>query len=246
MSAPEWRHLKVSKADGVMEVTLHSKYGPLVWNGRAGYEFTTFFDSLHADTDTKVLILTGTGDQFCAESVTFDFNKMRWRDVWAGEQKMLGRLLDLNIIVIAALNGPVHFHPEVPLLADIVLACPEAEIAELGHFPRDMVPGDGAQLILANFIGASRTNYFYLTHQRIAAEEARRLGLVHEILPRDALLDRARALARGLAEKPAAVLAYTKAALRLRDRRHFHQDLSHSMALEGLAMYAAGMSGPEA
>lgn len=245
MSTPEWRHLDVTEANGIMEVTLHSKGGPLLWNGRAGYEFTTFFDSLHADTDTKVLIMTGTGDQFCTQSVTFDFNKMRWRDVWAGQQKMLGRLLDLNIIIIAALNGPVHFHPEVPLLGDIVLACPKAEIAELGHFPRGMAPGDGAQLVLANLMGTSRTNYFYLTHERIPAAEAQRLGLVHEILPRAALMDRARELARGLAEKPAAVLAYAKAALRLRDRRRFHQDLSHSMALEGLAMYAAGMSGSE-
>lgn len=245
MSAPEWRHLKISQADGIMEVILHSKDGPLLWGGRAGYELTTFFDSLHADSDTKVLILTGAGDKFCADSVTFDFNKMRWRDVWAGEQKLLGRLLDLNIIVIAALNGPVHFHPEIPLMSDIVLACPEAEFAELGHFPRNMVPGDGAQLIFANVMGASRTNYFYLTHERIPADEALRLGMVHEIHPREALLERARELARHLAEKPAAALVYTKSLLRLRDRRHFHQDLSHSMALEGLALYAAGHSGAE-
>lgn len=242
---PQWKHLKVTRADGVVEVALHSNDGPLVWGGRAGYELTTFFDALHSDEDLKVLILTGTGDAFCAQSVTFDFRKMRFRDAWAGEQRMLGRLLDLNAIVIAVVNGPVHFHPEIPLLADIVLAAPEAEFAELGHFPHAMPPGDGAQLVIGDLIGTTRTSYFYLTEERMPAAEAQRLGVVHELLERDALLPRAHALARDLAARPAATLAYSKAVLRLRDRRNFHEDLSHGMAMEGLGIYAADMAGPE-
>ena len=243
--AAEWKTLKVSRADGVVEALLHTREGSLVWGGRAGFELTNFFDALSADDEAKVLILSGVRDNWCAESATFDFNQMRFRDAWAGEQRMLGRLLDLNVIVIAAVNGPAHFHPEVPLMADIVIACPEAEFAELGHFPRNMVPGDGAQLVLGNLLGSSRTSYFYLTEERIGAAEAHRLGVVHEIHAREALLPRARELARSLAEKPAAVLAYSKAALRLRDRRSFHEDLSHGMAIQGLGLYAAGLSGPE-
>lgn len=242
---PRWKHLKITRANGVVEVLLHSDGGPLVWNARAGFELTTFFGALASDDDSRVLIMTGVGAAYCAQSVVFDFNKMRWRDVWAGQQRMLGRLIDLNVIVIAAVNGPVLFHPEIPLLADIVVACPEAEFAELGHVPRNMVPGDGAQLIMGARLGPSRANYFYLTGERIGAEEARRLGMVHEIHPRETLLSRAHELAKSLAGKPAAVLAYTKAALRLRERRNFHQDLSHGLAIEGLALYAAGLSGPE-
>lgn len=244
-AAVEWKALKINRADDIIEAVLHTKNGSLVWGGRAGFELTNFFQSLSTDDSAKVLILTGTGDDFCAASATFDFNKMRFRDAWAGEQRMLGCLLDMNTIVIAAVNGPVHFHPEIPLMADIVLACPEAEFAELGHFPRNMVPGDGAQLVISDLIGSSRTSYFYLTEERISAKEAHRLGMVHEILPREYLLTRARELAVGFAQKPAAVLAFSKAALRLRARRSFHQDLSHSMAIEGLALYAAGLSGAE-
>jgi enoyl-CoA hydratase/carnithine racemase len=233
------------RSEGVVEVCLHSDDGPLVWGGRAGYELTTFFDALSIDEDVKVLILTGTGEAFCDQSVSFDFRKMRFRDAWAGEQRMLGRLLDLNAIVIAAVNGPVHYHPEIPLLADIVLAAPEAEFAELGHFARGMAPGDGAQLVIADLIGPTRTSYFYLTEQRLSAAECQRLGVVHEIHSRETLLARARELAADLARRPAATLSYSKAVLRLRDRRNFHEDLSHGMALEGLALYATDMSGPE-
>ena len=242
---PGWKHLKITRVNGVMEVMLHSDRGPLVWNARAGFELTKFFGTLASNDDCKILIMTGVGEAYCAKSVTFDFNKIRWRDVWAGQQRMLGHLIDLNIIVVAAVNGPVLFHPEIPLLADIVVACPEAEFAELGHVPRSMVPGDGAQLIMGARLGSSRANYFYLTSEHIRADEAHRLGMVHEIHPREILLSRAHELAKGLAEKPAAVLTYTKAALRLRERRNFHQDLSQGLAIEGLALYAAGLSGPE-
>ena len=108
-----------------------------------------------------------------------------------------------------------------------------------------MVPGDGAQLVIGGLIGSSRTSYFYLTEERIGADEARRLGMVHEIHPREALLARAREMARGFARRPAAVLAYSKAALRLRDRRAFHEQLSHGLAIQGLGLYAAGLSRPE-
>jgi len=240
-----WKHLKVTRFGCVAELLLHSDGGPLEWNARAGFELTQFFGALAGDAHTRILILTGAGEAFCETSVTFDFHKLPWRDVWAGQQRMLARLIDLNLIVIAAVNGPVLFHPEIPLLCDIVIACPEAEFAELGHVPRGMVPGDGAQLVMAGRLGSSRRNYFYLTSEHIGADEGRRLGFVHEIHPRTALLARAHEIAEGLAKRPAAALAFTKAALRLRERRHFHQELSMGMALEGNALYALGLSGPE-
>ena len=239
LTGKNWRHLRIARADDIVEVALHSDGGPLHWTGRAGVELNRLFAALSEDEAAKVLILGGTGDKFCASSATFDFTRIPWSAVWAGQQAMLGKLIELNLIVIAAVNGPVLFHPEIPLMADIVLACPEAEFAELGHFPRGMVPGDGAQLIMQRLIGSSRMRYFYLSQQRIGAAEAERLGFVHESMARDALLPRARELARRIANRPAAMLALSKSALRTRDRRSFHRDLSHSMAIEGLAVAAS-------
>ncbi|ALJ16370.1 enoyl-CoA hydratase/isomerase family protein [Sphingopyxis macrogoltabida] len=245
MSIANYRTIRVSESDGVMEAVLHTDGAALIWNGRAGFELTQLFEALSAQSAIKVLILTGVGETFCADSVTFDFNELKWRDVWAGQQRMLGALMNLNIIVIAAVNGPVHYHPEIPMLADIVLASPDTEFAELGHFPRGMVPGDGAQLVMASRLGEARVGYFYLMEERIMAEEARRLGCVHEIHKKNALMPRARKMAAQFARRPEWLITYTKAALRLRDRHGFQQMLSHGMSIEGLAMYAAGMSGKE-
>lgn len=242
---PEWKHLKVTRADGVTEVTQHSDGGPLVWTAATGIELTEFLKWVAADEETKVVILTATGSEYCVKLDAAGFKGVNYRQIWSLEQQLLVGMIELNKIVIAAVNGAVRIHSDVPMLADIVLACPEAEFSDAYHFTRNVVPGDGAYLVWSRILGPSRANYFFLTGQRIGAEEAKRLGAVHEIHPHDTLLSRAHELAKGLVEKPAAVLTYTKAALRVTDRRNFREDLSHSLSLQGLGMYALGYHRPE-
>jgi enoyl-CoA hydratase/carnithine racemase len=242
---PEWKHLKVNRADGVTEVFQHTNDGPLIWTPSVGRELTELLTWVATDGDTKVVILTGTGNEYCAKIGGAEFKTMTWRQIWSMELRLLNSMVDLNTIVIAAVNGPVRIHSELPVLADIVLACPEAEFSDPYHFTRNVVPGDGVQLVWGTLLGSSRANYFLLTGERIGADEAKRLGAVHEILPREELLTRAHELARGLAERPAAVLTYSKAALRIRDRRNFREDLSHSLSLEGLGLHALGYHRPE-
>ena len=242
---PARKHLKVSRADGITEAILHSDDGPLVWSAAAMRELADFLEWVAEDAETKVLILTGTGNDYCAKLDPTEFMTMKWREIWSIEQQMLTRLMALNTIVIAAVNGPAAIHSEMPVLADIVIACPEAEFSDRYHFKQNVVPGDGAQIVWGAILGSSRASYFFLTGERLGAEEAKRLGAVHEIHPREALLERARELARGLVKRHSATLTYTKAALRLRDRRFFSQDLSHGLSLKGLAMHAVGFRGAE-
>lgn len=236
---PDWRHLAVRSEAGVTEVTLHSEGGPLRWNMAVGLELAECLGRLGEDLGTKAIILTGTGDSFCARLDVASFAGASWQSIWAMEQRLLNRMMELNTMVVAAINGPVAIHSDVPLLADFVLACPEAEISDRYHFEKNVVPGDGVQLVWGSLFGSSRAGYFLLTGARIAAQEAHKLGAVHELHSRDDLLPRARQLAAEIATKPAALLAYTKASLRLDERRHFRADLSHSLALQGLGVHAA-------
>lgn len=242
---PEWQHLQVSRQGGITEVVLHSGGAPLVWNATAERELTELFAWLAFDRSTNVLILSGTGDTFCSEIDATGFRQMSWREIWSGGRRMLCGLLDLDILVITAVNGPAFVHSELAVMADIVIACPEASFADRAHFPRNVVPGDGVHLVWGNRLGPSRAGYFLLTGNALTAEEGLRLGFVHEIHPRPLLLPRARELAGCLAEKSPAVIAYTRSVLRMRERQTFREDLSHGLAVEGLAQHAAGLRGPE-
>src|SRR5215217_7055682 len=103
--------------------------------------------------------------------------------------------------MIAALNGPVNTHSQIALLCDIVIGTEDATISET-HFPNGTLPGDGHHVTWQLLLGLNRARYMLLTDYELTAEEAKTLGLIHEILPRDELPPRARELARQILEKP--------------------------------------------
>ncbi len=115
------------KDNGVLEVALHTEGGKLVFNGHTHEQFVDLFHEIGEDRDNRVVILTGTGDAFMdrIEPDGFDFFTPRGFDKILREgRKVLSNILDIEVPMIAALNGPVLLHSEYALLADIVLATP--------------------------------------------------------------------------------------------------------------------------
>jgi enoyl-CoA hydratase/carnithine racemase len=94
------------------------------------------------------------------------------------------------------------------------------------------VPGDGAHVVWPMLLGPSRARYFLLTGERIGAEEAKRLGFVHEILPREQLMARAHELALQITAGPQLAVRMTRQLLTQDLRRRMHADLPFGMAAE--------------
>jgi enoyl-CoA hydratase/carnithine racemase len=160
----------------------------------------------------------------------------RWSRLLREGRELLQRFLDIEVPVIACVNGPVHVHSELPVLADIVLASDTAEFADRAHFVHGVVPGDGVHVVWPLLIGLNRARHFLLTGQAIGAEEAKALGVVAEVVPHDALPSRAWELAASLERKPRLALRYTRLALTRRLRRELDADLDIGLALEGLGL----------
>ncbi|GAA2339861.1 enoyl-CoA hydratase/isomerase family protein [Dactylosporangium salmoneum] len=232
----QWRHIKVARSGGVTELTLHTDDGPLVWNGRAHQEVADLWAWLAADEATRVVILTGTGDAFC-DQITSPSSEREWHDIWLEGRRMIADLVNIDVPLISVVNGPATIHTELALLANIVLAVPGALFADHAHVTRGVVPGDGVQVVWRNLVGPSRASYHLLTGIPIAAEEALRLGMVHEIHEPGEVMARAHALAEPLAALPREMLAYTCAALRIEDRRHLPEAVAHGLGFTGLAVH---------
>src|ERR1700686_4611404 len=180
---------------GVLEVALHTKGGTLAFNGYTHEQFVDLFHAIASDRDNRVVILTGSGNAFM-ESISpdgFDFFTPRGYDkIYREGKKVLMNILDIEVPMIAALNGPVRLHSEYILLCDIVLATPETVFQDKPHFDFGIVPGDGVNLLWPEVIGSVRGRYFILTRQELSAQTAKEWGAVNEILPGDRLLGRAR------------------------------------------------------
>jgi enoyl-CoA hydratase/carnithine racemase len=223
---------------GVLEVALHTDGDTLVFNGHTHEQFVDLFHAIGSDPDNRVVILTGSGAAFM-ESISpegFDFFSPQGYDkIYREGKKVLMNILDIETPLIAAVNGPARLHSEYILLADIVLATPATVFQDKPHFEFGIVPGDGVHLLWQEAIGTIRGRYFILTRQELDAETAKAWGAVNEILPADALLPRARAIAEGLASLPPLTTRYTRIALTQRLRRIIDEGVGYGLALEGIS-----------
>jgi enoyl-CoA hydratase/carnithine racemase len=234
MSAYEM--IDVSSSDGVTEIRFHTNGGPLVWSAVAHREAGDAFAEVAGDATTKVVIVTGTGDRFCTDIDRASFGgRTSWDPIWWEGKRLLKCLLDIDVPVIGAVNGPAFIHAEIPLLADIVVAADTASLADKAHVSTGSVPGDGAHLIWPYLLGPRRAKYFLLMNQEIAAADALQLGVVNEVVPQADVAARAWTLARDLAAKPLPFLRYTREALNIVERERLLAGLSHGLALEGIS-----------
>ena len=245
--ASRYEHAVLARDDrGVLEVRLHSDDGPLVWGAAPHTELGYLFADVAADPHNRVVILTGTGDRFCADlddSWVGEMTPEKWNVIYNHGRRLLNRLLDIEVPVIAAVNGPATVHAELAVLADIVLCADHAHFADAPHFRFGTVPGDGVHVVWPLLLGPNRGRYFLLTGERLPADEARRLGVVAEVLPADELMARARALAARLAAQPTTTLRYTRDAVVQPLRRALADGLSYGLALEGLGAHASWPKG---
>ncbi len=223
---------------GVLEVALHTDGGTLVFNGYTHEQFVDLFHAIGSDPDNRVVILTGSGEAFM-ESISpegFDFFSPRGYDkIYREGKKVLMNILDIEVPLIAAVNGPVRLHSEYILLADIVLATPATVFQDKPHFELGIVPGDGVNLLWQEAIGNVRGRYFILTRQELDAETAKEWGAVNEIVPADKLLARAREIAERLTKLPPLTTRYTRIALTQKLRRIVDEGVGYGLALEGIS-----------
>ena len=226
------------KPNGVLEVALHTDGGKLLFNGHTHEQFVHLFHSIGEDHHNRVVILTGSGDAFmdAISPEGFDFFSPQGYDKILREgRKVLSNILDIEVPMISALNGPVLLHSEYALLTDIILATPQTVFQDKPHFEFGIVPGDGVNLLWPEVIGSIRGRYFILTRQLLDAPTAKDWGVVNEIVPADRLLARAHDIADAIAALPPLTSRYTRIALTQKLRRIIDEGSGYSLALEGIS-----------
>ncbi len=174
------------------------------------------------DPEVKVIVLTGSGDSFCAGAyfapaqdgaatapTAFDHKSNLWERI----HRIPLTLEDTDKPVIAALNGvAVGAGLDMALMCDIRFAAESARFSE-GYVKVGFVPGDGGAYYLPRLVGVAKALELLMTGDFILAPEAERIGMVNKVFPDDQLMEETYKFARRLADGPTKVIQLIKRAV---------------------------------
>lgn len=180
-------------------------------------ELRQALSDLHLEKRVRAVILTGAGETFCmgrepAELAAGDdpmADLVRWGQEAEEYRELLVAMLELPKPLIAAVNGPAAAGG-----AGLVLGCDTVVASEQATFgftepKRGSVAGVAGPL-LAHRAGAGVAARLLVTATTIAAAEAHRIGIYHELVAHDLIWARAFALGNECATAAPQAVQLTK------------------------------------
>jgi enoyl-CoA hydratase/carnithine racemase len=235
----KYQTIKLDREDGILCMRLHLHDGPYRMGGVQHAELVDAFTNIAGDHDNRIVILTGTGESFCA-GIDPTFDHASGEDVarihYEG-RRIMQACLDVESPMIAAINGPMDMMPPFALTCDIALCAEHATFSDRVHFAEGgVVPGDGVHVVWQHLLGPNRGRHFLLMGRVLSSREALNLGIVAEVLPASALMARAKEVARELNKRSHPTLRYARLVLNQQYRRLMLDDVALGYGLQWLSI----------
>lgn len=168
-------------------------------------EFTRLVAEAGSDPDVSVLIVTGVPGVFCAGTDLSDLStipgEQRGLRGTAEETDKWWPLVQCSKPTICVIDGPaIGMGAEFTSQCDLRIATPNARFA-WNFVHRGLVPDTGAGTwLLPRIVGLQNALRLTMTGEMVDADEALRIGYVLEVVNSDRAMDRAKLLARSIAE----------------------------------------------
>lgn len=221
------------KGDGILQITLDR---PDVLNAMTygmHAELARIWDDVDRDPDTRVAVVTGAGNAFCAgndlNNPDPDFDGVR--EIMRDAIAIVRGMIECDKPIISAINGAaVGAGLAVALMADISIAAEDAKLID-GHTKVGVVAGDHACVIWPLLCGMAKAKYYLWNIEPLTGRKAEELGIVTKSSPADQVLAEALGIAEQLTQMAQPAIRGTKRALNgwLRQAMPIYE---HSAALE--------------
>jgi enoyl-CoA hydratase len=179
-------------------------------NARVIGELEDCFRAIAADSEVRVVILTGAGEKAFVAGADIGelaaLTPLNGREFARRGQRVFAQLEDLGKPVIAAVNGYALGGG-----CELAMACALRVASENARFGQPevklgIIPGYGGTQRLSRIVGKGRAIELAATGDHITAQEAYRLGLVNHVVPQQDLISTCEAIAKKIiANAPLAV-----------------------------------------
>lgn len=211
----------VDRVDGVTTITLNRPEKKNAMPPNLHLEMRELLERLTYDPETRVLVITGAGESFCAGMDLKEFF-MALRD----DPAEFARIRDISTEwrgrtlryfpkpTIAMING-YCFGGAFAIVegCDLAIAAEDA-VFGLSEINFKHFPGGAVSKAIANILRPRDALFYALTGRPFDGKKAAEIGFVNYAVPRDQLRDETMALARELAAKDPLALKTTKDAYR--------------------------------
>ena len=205
--------LNVAVNDRIARITLTRPEVRNAFNDEVIQQLKAAFESVGANSDVRAVVLAAEGPAFCAGA---DLNWMRRMADYTRDENladagqlaaMLKAIYECPKPTIAAVQGDV-FAGGMGLVAacDMAVSVRTATYC-LSEVKLGLIPATISPYVI-RAMGARAAHRYFLTAERFSAEEAHRIGFVHELVDADTLDAKVAELAAALVSaSPAAVRA---------------------------------------
>ncbi|MBK7244327.1 MAG: enoyl-CoA hydratase/isomerase family protein [Saprospiraceae bacterium] len=236
------KYINYSKSNGIATITLQRSLAYNSLNHEMAIDFQRALDKAGAESDVRVVVITGTGKAFCAGQ---DLNEMVGPKAPSiktvltnNHDPIVRKIRSIKKPVIAAVNGVAAGAGAVFALAcDLVIATESSSFIQ-AFSNIGLTPGSGSTHFLPRLVGIQKAMAILLLGEKISAIEAERIGMIYKWVKDETYENEVHQLALHLSQLPAHSLMLTKMAL----NQSWSNDLENQISLENDFKCMAGES----
>jgi enoyl-CoA hydratase/carnithine racemase len=185
------------------------------WTAQMGEEIARQISAWNDDPSVGAIVITGEGRAFCAGADIGGFAQ-RVERTEAGVEPSRRSGYPITLLmrkskpIVAAINGyAAGIGLTLVLPCDVRIAADDARLS-IRFIKMGLMPELGSTRLLAQIVGLGNAADMCLTGRFVEADEALRIGLVTQVVPRDQLLEAALTKATEIANNPTTAVMMIK------------------------------------
>lgn len=209
-----YSNILVDRHDSVAVITLNRPKVLNALNQATMDELSAALDELENDEAVRCVVLAGGERAFAAGADVNEFASATTVEMLTGYRfAQWERVRKFSKPIIAAVRGfALGGGCELAMACDMIIAGEGAKFGQ-PEINIGIIPGAGGTQRLTRAAGKARAMELILTGRQFTAAEAQSIGLVTRIVPDDAVLNEAKALASLIASKPPVAVRMAKEAI---------------------------------
>lgn len=195
-----FENILLEKENKISVITINRPQSLNALNAQTIKELSTVLDTLNDDKETRVIIITGSGEKSFVAGADIkefsDFNTEKAEELARNGQNILfNKIENLSKPVIAAVNGfALGGGLELAMSCHIRYASENAKLG-LPEVTLGLIPGYGGTQRLPKLVGKGLANELIFSAKMISAERAKEIGLVNDVFTLEELLPKSKELA---------------------------------------------------